>query len=131
MDLSAGGTQTNTTATSNPAGDARAAQQGRLGGHGLPDLLSGMPDANSVNQLMQNPAISQMMQSVLSNPQYMNQVYLILSCSALFCIDPFSHILSFGWNFFTQVSFLFPFFRFLALTHNYAACLIPILNFER
>ncbi|XP_019182521.1 PREDICTED: ubiquitin domain-containing protein DSK2b-like isoform X3 [Ipomoea nil] len=69
-----GGTQTNTTARSNPAGDARAAPQGRLGGRGLPDLLSGMPDANTVNQLMQNPAISQMMQSVLSNPQYMNQI---------------------------------------------------------
>jgi len=74
LDLSAGGTQTNTTARSNPAGDARAAPQGRLGGRGLPDLLSGMPDANTVNQLMQNPVISQMMQSVLSNPQYMNQV---------------------------------------------------------
>nr|GME09910.1 ubiquitin domain-containing protein DSK2b-like isoform X1 [Ipomoea batatas] len=69
-----GGTQTNTTARSNPAGDARAAPQGRLGGRGLPDLLSGMPDSNTVNQLMQNPVISQMMQSVLSNPQYMNQI---------------------------------------------------------
>ncbi|XP_060191457.1 ubiquitin domain-containing protein DSK2b-like isoform X1 [Lycium barbarum] len=70
-----GGAQMNTTARSNAAGDTRAPPVGGLGA--LPDLqrmLGGMPDASSVNQLMQNPAMSQMMQSVLSNPQYMNQI---------------------------------------------------------
>ncbi|KAK8716871.1 hypothetical protein V6N13_044164 [Hibiscus sabdariffa] len=48
-----------------------------LGGLSLPSfegLFGAMQDTNSLNQLMQNPAISQMMQSLLSNPQYMNQV---------------------------------------------------------
>ncbi|KAJ8544757.1 hypothetical protein K7X08_017340 [Anisodus acutangulus] len=70
-----GGAQMNTTARSNAAGDTRAPPLGGLGA--LPDLqrmLGGMPDASSVNQLMQNPAMSQMMQSLLSNPQYMNQI---------------------------------------------------------
>lgn len=40
----------------------------------MEQMMGGMPDANAMNQLMQNPAISQMMQSMLSNPQYMNQV---------------------------------------------------------
>jgi ubiquilin len=37
-------------------------------------MFSAMPDAAMVSQLMQNPAISQMMQSFMSSPQYMNQV---------------------------------------------------------
>ncbi|GAV60128.1 ubiquitin domain-containing protein/UBA domain-containing protein [Cephalotus follicularis] len=73
-----GGTRTNTTARSNPVGDARPLGVAGLGGLGLPDmehmLGSGMPDAAQLNQLLQNPAISQMMQSLLSNPQYMNQI---------------------------------------------------------
>ncbi|XP_059437361.1 ubiquitin domain-containing protein DSK2b-like isoform X2 [Corylus avellana] len=72
----AGAVQTNTT-RSTPIGDARAQAPAGLGGLGLPGLegmLGTMPDASSVNQLMQNPAISQMMQSILSNPQYMNQI---------------------------------------------------------
>ncbi|XVE93998.1 hypothetical protein REPUB_Repub01dG0242500 [Reevesia pubescens] len=72
-----GGTQTNTTARSNPPGDARTPGIGGLGGLGLPDLppmLNGMPDASQLTQLLQNPAISQMMQSITSNPQYMNQI---------------------------------------------------------
>lgn len=43
-------------------------------------MLGSGQDINSLNNLMQNPAVSQMMQSLLSNPQYMNQVrtsYLI------------------------------------------------------
>lgn len=77
MNLAAGPAQTNTT-RSIPIGDARAQAPAGLGGLGLPGLegmLGTMPDASSVNQLMQNPAISQMMQSFLSNPQYMNQVF--------------------------------------------------------
>ncbi|XP_022762949.1 ubiquitin domain-containing protein DSK2b-like isoform X2 [Durio zibethinus] len=72
-----GGTQTNTTARSTPAGDARTPGIGGLGGLGLPDMppmLNGMPDASQLTQLLQNPAISQMMQSIVSNPQYMNQI---------------------------------------------------------
>ncbi|KAJ4829728.1 hypothetical protein Tsubulata_020737 [Turnera subulata] len=65
------GTQTNTAARSNPAtGNMRIPPFGFPGGDGLP----GMPDSNQVSQLMQNPAISQMVQSVLSNPEYMNQM---------------------------------------------------------
>ena len=77
MNVAAGGAQTNTTTRSNPAGDARTPTPSGLGGLGLPELESmfgSMPDTNSLNQIMQNPAISQMMQSLLSSPQYMNQV---------------------------------------------------------
>ncbi|CAN4116721.1 unnamed protein product [Withania somnifera] len=71
-----GSAQANTTARSNTAGNTRSAPLG-LGGlasPGLEQMLGGMPDTTSLNQMMQNPAVSQMMQSLLSNPQYMNQV---------------------------------------------------------
>ncbi|CAI9767815.1 unnamed protein product [Fraxinus pennsylvanica] len=71
------GVQMNSTAQSNPSGDVRTPPLGVSGGLGFPDfsqLLGSMPDPNSLNQLMQNPAISQMMQSLLSNPQYINQI---------------------------------------------------------
>ncbi|KAM3743648.1 hypothetical protein ACB098_07G162900 [Castanea mollissima] len=71
-----GGTQTTTTRP-NPAGDARAPGVAGLGGLGLPDMeqmFNGIPDSALLNQFMQNPAVSQMMQSLLSNPQYMNQI---------------------------------------------------------
>ncbi|XP_052191789.1 ubiquitin domain-containing protein DSK2a-like isoform X2 [Diospyros lotus] len=70
-----GGPQANPTSRSNPAGNARTPGITGLGGLGLPELehTFGMPDPSALNQLMQNPAISQMMQSILSNPQYMNQ----------------------------------------------------------
>ncbi|KAI3921984.1 hypothetical protein MKX01_005673 [Papaver californicum] len=74
----AGGVPTNTTARSNLAGDARAPNITGLGGLGLPPdmerMLSGAQDPSQMNQLMQNPAVGQIMQSILSNPQYMNQV---------------------------------------------------------
>ncbi|XWS67624.1 hypothetical protein CRYUN_Cryun04dG0021700 [Craigia yunnanensis] len=72
-----GGTQTSATARSNLSGDARTPGIGGLGGLGLPDMppmLNGMPDASHLTQLLQNPAISQMMQSITSDPQYMNQI---------------------------------------------------------
>ncbi|KAK8582599.1 hypothetical protein V6N13_069373 [Hibiscus sabdariffa] len=72
-----GGTQTNATARSNPAVGARAPGLDGLGGLGLldmPPMLNGMPDASQLTQLLQNPAVSQMMQSIASNPQYMNQI---------------------------------------------------------
>ncbi|KAK9987555.1 hypothetical protein SO802_027794 [Lithocarpus litseifolius] len=71
-----GGTQTATTRP-NPTGDARAPGVAGLGGLGLPDMeqmFNGIPDSALLNQFMQNPAVSQMMQSLLSNPQYMNQI---------------------------------------------------------
>ncbi|XP_022971370.1 ubiquitin domain-containing protein DSK2a-like [Cucurbita maxima] len=73
---STGGTQTNTT-RSNPTPNVSAQVPTGLAGLGLPNLegmLGATPDTTGLNQLMQNPAISQMMQSVLSNPQYMNQI---------------------------------------------------------
>ncbi|XP_061346043.1 ubiquitin domain-containing protein DSK2b-like isoform X2 [Gastrolobium bilobum] len=70
-----GGAEGNTR-RSTTGGDARQQTPTGLGGLGLPDLegmMGGMPDAALLTQLMQNPAISQMMQSILSNPQTMNQ----------------------------------------------------------
>ncbi|MCL7044986.1 hypothetical protein MKW94_002354 [Papaver nudicaule] len=73
----AGGVPTNTAARS-PAGDARTPNIAGLGGLGLPPdmerMLSGAQDPSQMSQLMQNPAVGQIMQSILSNPQYMNQV---------------------------------------------------------
>ncbi|XP_077220502.1 ubiquitin domain-containing protein DSK2a-like isoform X2 [Tasmannia lanceolata] len=71
-----GGTQTNTNARSNPSGDSRAPGIAGLGGAGLPDLermLGGLQES-PVNQAMQSPAMSQIMQGILSNPQSMNQL---------------------------------------------------------
>ncbi|XP_020216246.1 ubiquitin domain-containing protein DSK2b isoform X2 [Cajanus cajan] len=71
-----GGAQNNTRRATTTGGDARQQTPTGLGGLGLPDLegmMGGMPDAAMLTQLMQNPAISQMMQSILSNPQTMNQ----------------------------------------------------------
>ncbi|OMO92019.1 hypothetical protein COLO4_17934 [Corchorus olitorius] len=87
-----GGTQTNTTARSNPAGDARTPGLGGLAGLGFPDMpsmLNGMPDASQLTQLLQNPAVSQMMQSVATNPQYMNQIMnLNPQLRAMFDLNP-------------------------------------------
>lgn len=75
--LVAGGTQANnTTRATNLSGDARAPAAGGLAGLSPPDLermLGGSQDQSMI-QLMQSPAISQLMQSFLSNPQYMNEV---------------------------------------------------------
>ncbi|KAE9612902.1 hypothetical protein Lal_00027306 [Lupinus albus] len=71
------GVAQNNTRRPTTGGDARQQTPTGLGGLGLPDLegmLGGMPDAALMTQLMQNPAISQMMQSMLSNPQTMNQI---------------------------------------------------------
>ncbi|XVF68071.1 hypothetical protein PTKIN_Ptkin10aG0173700 [Pterospermum kingtungense] len=87
-----GGTQTNTTARSNPAGDVRTPLIGGLGGLGLPDMpptLNGVPDASQLTQLLQNPVISQMMQSMASNPQYINQILnLNPQLRAMFDLNP-------------------------------------------
>nr|XP_016475862.1 PREDICTED: ubiquitin domain-containing protein DSK2b-like isoform X3 [Nicotiana tabacum] len=89
-----GAAQANTPARSNTVADTRAAPLGGLGGlasPGLEQMLSGMPDTTSLNQMMQNPAISQMMQSLLSNPQYMNQV-LGLNPQLRSMLDSNSHL---------------------------------------
>ncbi|CAK9177914.1 unnamed protein product [Ilex paraguariensis] len=71
-----GGSQANTTTRSNPTGDAGAPGIGGLAGLALPELGNtfGMLDPSVMSQILQNPAISQMMQSLFSNPQYMNQI---------------------------------------------------------
>ncbi|KAL3525184.1 hypothetical protein ACH5RR_013556 [Cinchona calisaya] len=77
VSVGGGAAPTNTAPRSNPAADARPPPLGDVSGLGFPDMermLGTMPDPNALNQLMQNPAVSQMMQSLLSNPQYMNQV---------------------------------------------------------
>lgn len=72
----AGGTQTNARSTT--AGDGRTGGIAGLGGLGTPELermAGGLPDSSVFNQVLQNPAMSQMMQSLLSNPQYINQIF--------------------------------------------------------
>ncbi|KAK6946528.1 Ubiquitin-associated domain, partial [Dillenia turbinata] len=72
-----GGSQTNNPPRSNSTRDARGTSMGGLGGLTLPEMermMNGMPDASLLNQFMQNPAVSQMVQSLLSDPQYMNQI---------------------------------------------------------
>ncbi|GMQ05878.1 hypothetical protein CsSME_00050711 [Camellia sinensis var. sinensis] len=72
--MAAGGAQTNSTTRSNLPGDARLPAVGGLGGLGLPEMFGSMQDTASLSQFAQNPAVSQMMQVLLSNPQYMNQI---------------------------------------------------------
>ncbi|XP_020576570.1 ubiquitin domain-containing protein DSK2b-like isoform X2 [Phalaenopsis equestris] len=72
----AGGTQENTRSTT--GGDGRTGNIAGLGGLGAPELermAAGLPDSSVFNQVLQNPAMSQMMQSLLSNPQYINQIF--------------------------------------------------------
>lgn len=81
MICSPGGSQTNTNTRSTASGNARPSAAAGLGGLGLGgfnQMLGGSTDATLLNQLMQNPAMSQLMQSMLSNPQYMNQAIILL-----------------------------------------------------
>uniref|UniRef100_A0A453J2S3 Ubiquitin-like domain-containing protein n=2 Tax=Aegilops tauschii subsp. strangulata TaxID=200361 RepID=A0A453J2S3_AEGTS len=60
-----------------PSAAARSATSGGLGGLGSADLgsmLGGGSDASLLNQVIQNPAMMQMMQNIMSNPQTMNQL---------------------------------------------------------
>ncbi|XP_074562504.1 ubiquitin domain-containing protein DSK2b-like isoform X2 [Curcuma longa] len=66
-----GGVQTTNT-TPAPPHNGRSPSIGGLSE--LERMAGGMPDPSFVNQLMQNPAIMQMTQSLLSDPQFMNQV---------------------------------------------------------
>ncbi|XP_068640392.1 ubiquitin domain-containing protein DSK2a-like [Aristolochia californica] len=74
----AGATQTNSaTGSTNPSEGTRAPGVAGLGGLGLRDLervVGGTQDSSLVNQFMQSPAMSQIMQNIFSNPQYMNQI---------------------------------------------------------
>ena len=80
-----GGTPTSNTRSTDS--DTRTPGAAGLGGLGIPELermAGGMPDPATLNQVMQNPAITQMMQSLLSSPQYMNQVTATyFTCSEL------------------------------------------------
>ncbi|XP_047312118.1 ubiquitin domain-containing protein DSK2b-like isoform X2 [Impatiens glandulifera] len=73
----AGGAQANSTARSNTGGYTRQPSVAGLSGlDGLPldQMFGSTNDASSLSQFMQNPAVSELMQSLLSNPQYMNQM---------------------------------------------------------
>ncbi|KAK1296276.1 hypothetical protein QJS10_CPB15g00241 [Acorus calamus] len=73
--LTAGGQPTN--ARSVPAGNARLPSMGNLGGQGMPDMgtmFGSMQDPTFLSEFMQNPAVRQLMNSMLSNPEYMNQI---------------------------------------------------------
>ncbi|KAK4765467.1 hypothetical protein SAY86_026557 [Trapa natans] len=72
-----GSSQTNTNTRPTASMNARPSAAAGLGGVGLVGLdqmFGGGTDATMLNQQMQNPAISQLMQNVLSNPQYMNHL---------------------------------------------------------
>ncbi|XP_047950071.1 ubiquitin domain-containing protein DSK2b-like [Salvia hispanica] len=70
-----GGSQTTNANRPNLTGDTRPPPITGLGGLGLPDLeRTGMSDPAAFGQLLQNPAVSQMMQNLLSNPQNMEQL---------------------------------------------------------
>jgi len=47
---------------------------GGLGSADLSSLLGGPPDASHLSQMLQNPAMMQMMQNIMSDPQSMNQL---------------------------------------------------------
>jgi len=96
------------------AGNPRTGAAGGLGGLGSPDLgnmLGGSPDVSLFNQMLQNPAMMQMMQSIMSDPQTMNQVVQLVPtfflCSFLdvailtldcFGFSPWLQLLNFNPN---------------------------------
>ncbi|XP_074285936.1 ubiquitin domain-containing protein DSK2a-like [Silene latifolia] len=70
-----GGTLTNNARRTTSSGDTRADPLEGLSS--FPDLgrmFGGVPDLSEASQFMQNPAMSQMMQSLLSNPQIFSQI---------------------------------------------------------
>ncbi|XP_073118478.1 ubiquitin domain-containing protein DSK2b-like isoform X2 [Henckelia pumila] len=70
-----GSSQANNAARTNPTDDVRLPSIPGLGGLSVPELgRTGMPDSSAFSRLLQNPAMTQMMQSFLSNPQYMDQI---------------------------------------------------------
>ncbi|CAA0827731.1 Ubiquitin domain-containing protein DSK2b [Striga hermonthica] len=67
-----GGSQTNNATRTNPPRDARLPSIAGLGGIGLD--RTGITDSSAFSQLLQNPEVAQITQSLLSNPQYMEQI---------------------------------------------------------
>jgi hypothetical protein len=57
----------------------------------MPDLTSllgsSMPDPSHFNQVLQNPAMMQMMQNLMSDPQTFNQVNSLHSCFSFLSFD--------------------------------------------
>ncbi|XP_018452617.2 ubiquitin domain-containing protein DSK2a-like isoform X1 [Raphanus sativus] len=76
----AAGGQTTRRGRTNSGWDVGAPVIGGIAGLGGLGMLGGdptvgaTPDASQTNQFLQNPAMSQMMRSLLSDPQYMNQM---------------------------------------------------------
>ncbi|PRQ47236.1 putative ubiquilin [Rosa chinensis] len=67
--------QTNTT-RSNPLGDGRPQTPAGRTGLSFPEFeatMGAMQDAALLNQAVQNPAVSQLMQNIISNPQNMSE----------------------------------------------------------
>ncbi|KAK3421157.1 hypothetical protein EUGRSUZ_G01858 [Eucalyptus grandis] len=72
-----GGTHTSNTTRSNTATNTQPPSIAGLGNLNFPqmdEMFSSSADVALLNQLMQNPALSQMMQSFFSNPEYINQI---------------------------------------------------------
>jgi ubiquilin len=72
------GAQTTTGARATPMAGSRQTGNGGVPGAALPDFGgmgggAGLFDPAVLQQMLQNPAVIQMMQGLLSNPQYMNQ----------------------------------------------------------
>lgn len=67
----------NSSTSLTSVGDVRLPAPGGLGGHlDYQPMLGSTQDTDSLSQFMQNPAESRIKQSLLTNPQYMNQVVL-------------------------------------------------------
>lgn len=90
-----GGGQRPATAPGAGAAAGGLPDLGGLAGLGLPDLGmlggggaggGGLFDPAMMQQMLQNPQIQQMMQGLLSNPAYINQVGVVIflaSCSSM------------------------------------------------
>lgn len=87
--IAAGAAQAGTRSA--PGSETRAPPAGGLGGASMPDLTSllggGMPDPSHFNQILQNPAMMQLMQNLMSDPQTFNQVNFLHLCFAFLSID--------------------------------------------
>lgn len=73
-----GGAARSNGARSNSTGNARTPGIVGSGGLGLPEMegIFGTLDSSALNLFMENPAVTQVRQSLLSNPQYLDQVEL-------------------------------------------------------
>lgn len=126
MQFADGGILRNSGALGNPIGNTMADSPGVL----YPDFeVDSTPDltvSNETNELMQDPVISQTMRNMLSNPQYLNQVILVLSVWTIFLL----YFYTFFLKILSYLSVSYMYLRCLASTHGYRTCLIPILRLE-